>query len=127
MAGGGVAMHLSVGESGLEVVQVDVGEHPVARPPDEQRRNAMQVGEPGGHIVEAACGRVVGLERNVFHELGDRPATVGGAIGGEVAAADRRWRSRVRQLEHAAKEGGGVDGRTRQQPGAASVADKRRC
>ena len=45
-----VAVHVGVGEPGLKIVQIDVGEHPGT--PDQQGRHITEVGEPIGHGIE---------------------------------------------------------------------------
>ena len=92
-------MHVGVGESALEVVEVEVGEDEVGRAPQQQDRHVGEIVETGRDRVEGVRARVLGFERDVGDELADRLPTCRGPVRSQEArpdrgAADARPRSR---------------------------------
>ena len=91
-----MAVHVGVGEPSLEIMQIDVGEHPIPGTPDQQGRHITEVGEPSGHGIEHRRRRMVGFERNVRNELADGLSTIRRVVGRQIAATDLGGGPRVR-------------------------------
>ena len=121
-----VAVHVGVGEPGLEIVQIDVGEHPITGTPDQQGRHITEVGEPIGHGIEHRRRRMVGFERDVRNELTDGLSTIRRVVRRQIAATDLGGGPRVRQLEHAPQERRGLDRDLPQPQRPAGVSDQGR-
>ena len=70
---------------------------------------------------------MVGLQRDVLDELGDRPAPLGRVVGGEIPPPDLGGWAGPRQREHAAEERRGVHRDPLEHQRTARVADEGRC
>ena len=96
-----VALHVGVRQAGPQVAQVAVGEHRVARAPQQQHRHVVELADLLGDPVQRRRARVLGLERDVRHELLDGPPPrrrpYGAANASRTADGQRRPRERRRR------------------------------
>ena len=99
-----VAVDVGVREPAFEVVQVEIGEHLVLRTPQQQRRYVPKQLQIGGDAIQRGGARMIGVERDVGHELGDRGPPGRGEVGRQKASPDVGGRALIGHLERTADE-----------------------
>ena len=88
----------------LEIVEIEIREHRVRRPPQQEGRDVSELLQPGSHSVQRRCRGMVRLEGDVRDELRNGSAPLGRCVGGHVRITNIRRRPAPRHVGGAPHE-----------------------
>ena len=80
--GSGVPLDIRVGQPALQVAERRLREDRVPRPPQQQRRNARELSQSGGDVIERGAAGMAWLQGDIGDEIADRPPSISGGVRG---------------------------------------------